>query len=273
MPRRVLRRPTTKRPVFRKKRFNRRRRAQPRTTTKMMFKPSRSLHQPMPDRYFTWLEQVNQGYIATNTSSPFIYGLALNDPIAAFGKKGGAPSAFPNPLTSVANQWPTGLANLLTTQGVTGANSSGIYNQFRVWGVKVTLSHQPENVADTGTITIAPVVGSNDTYATAPAIMSSPNSMTKMLSEATNSRSNTVSKYYRIYELLGIPKKLYAAGYYGNAGIYTGLVTTSNSTAFLQVCYQNGVANNTSGNIPISVKFNWFIELFSRTDANLLTIV
>lgn len=242
-------------PTRGKKHYHKRHHA---STTKLLFKPSKSIHQPLPDRYFTWLEQNNSGYITAAAAAFSVFGLCLNGAAAQFPFNISVGlGTIPNGLPAVASAAATGHTNLFT-----------IYKYCRIWGVKVSVTMVPQSQSDSGQLVMAPFVDA--TYAATVAgilqAAQAPGSVVRLINSSAPMSTNTVRKYYSIPELLGISKKDYAIG--SNGSFQNGSPVTG-PIASLFVGYRTLDQANTSTPVGIEVQCNWLVEMFMRNDSTL----
>lgn len=224
----------------------------------MMFKLSKSTHDPLPARYFTWLTIDQTGYVAAgNATNNFLIG--LNNIIHPFSQGG---SSITNPVPAVATNDPTGLQNLLYNS-VTG---TGIWKRFRVWGAKVNTSIMPRSVLDSvNAAQVATTLGT--AYASIFPVMQAPHSSYKVISSGTYARGNTFSRYYSIPKIMGIPKREYAAE---TANTYGTYATAPSDGCNIQVLVETLDAQNLTVNLGYNVRIQYFVEFFNLVDTLLL---
>jgi len=236
--------------------------------TRVMIPMARQLHQPLPDRLFTWLTGNNSGYLSA-TSSPYTtFGIGLNTLQFPFNTTAnGGTNVMPH-VIQTADAWnPTGFDNLLYN----GNTSTGLYKNYRVWGAKVSVTVLPEALADTCQVVMAPQVSGNSLYADSViGIMTAaqgPDSINKVVQAGAPVKQNSLKKYYRIYDLLGIPKKEYAANVRNTYG-YDG--ETPTQQAWLYIGARAFNQSNFTFAVGMEVTVEYFVEFFTRIDSALL---
>lgn len=217
----------------------------------------------MPDSLFTWVNVQNQGAVATGAgSNTGTFGFAINDIVHPFSKSGGVGVTLPLPIIAIATQNPAGVTNLMSGF-VAGA---GLYQNFRVWAIDVTLTVTPGNAADSQSCAIAPLSVAGVAYANNETASAGPNAVSKSSTFGSSGAGNTLRALWKMPALHGVPARLYKA-FASNIG---NAVTAPGLPLFAQFTFRDDANQNLTANLGIRVNLQYHVEFFNRTDTGLI---
>jgi len=229
--------------------------------TTMRFKASYLTRQPVPDRYFTWLNLENDGHINAGITST-AWAFSLNNPLFPLNNAGGTATGLPNPAVAIATQNPTGISNML----VNANTGTGLWNSVRVWRVYAEVRFIPAST-DIVELCLVPVFGASNHYTAIEAAASSPNASRCAINQGTGAMSNQSCKVdWSIPALLGIPPSVYAAD--SNNAVIPG--STPDGPLFGQVLMRNLLGGADAAAGAFTVRLRYHCEFFNRSDVPLL---
>lgn len=231
--------------------------------SKLSFKSARFTRQPLPDRFFTWLQLENQGAqpagVGSNTGT---YGFAINDIVTPLNKPGPAGFALQNPVVALNLLNPQGLKNLLFN----GSTNTGIYTQFRVWTCIAKFTFIPGSFADGANIAMAPLASAASAYTSLETLSSAPNAVTGTASNGGSGASQSIEATWSMPALYGIPKTVFPAfaSAIGTAGTPPGL------PLYAQIAYRDDANQNLVNIAGTKLQVMYHVEFCNRADATLL---
>lgn len=246
--------------------------------TELTFRLGKQIHQPLPDRFFTWLTLNQSGYVTGAATPLSCFEFGLNSVCYPFNFN---INALPNPIIALGACAFTGLNNILYNS-VTG---TGLYENFRVWRAKVAVTWLPQALGDTSQAVMVPLVPTAsvgggiivNTYGgTSAGIMQagqSPRVINKPIQSGAPVKTNTLYGNYSIPELMGMPSDKFAAdqssfGQYGTGAPSTG--GGPSTTISLYSAIRSLDQANFGQPVGIEVRLEYFVEFFRRTDKRLL---
>jgi len=228
----------------------------------MHFPSAKFSKQPLPDEFYTWLHVDITGHIANNAAATGTFGFALNNPVYPLNSPGGAATTIPNPqTTSLATLNPSGMSILLQNNG------TGIWTQYRVWGLSVELTVIPGGDADGITHAIAPISGSAAAYGTVSQMGQAPGACSILSTIGANPQANTLKAFYSMPTLAGVTNTIFGAD-----DSYAGTFTTApESEFFVQWRYATAIAGTVTTGVGYKLHLAYHVQFFSRTDAALVS--
>lgn len=143
--------------------------------------------------------------------------------------------------------------------------STGIYNQYRVWSVAVSVSLTPGNAADSLFPAMAPLAQTTTAYSSLEALSSAPNSMRGTSTFGGSGASCTMSAHWGIPALLGVPNNLFPASPYAIGSFSVDPIL--NVTC--QAAWRNDNNTNNTANLGVKVIVAYHVEFFNRADSGL----
>lgn len=228
-------------------------------TTTLVFKQSFLTRQPIPDRYFCWLNCFMTG--ATNVgvgSNTGTWQIKLN--ALTFPFNTGSP--MPNPIQAVNVTNPAGLKNLLFNS----TTSTGLWGFYRVHRVRVSHTFQPQTAGDNCTCGIAPLINTGG-YGGLITLSQGPNAKTIVTTIGGTGANDTLYQNIDVAAALGIKKELYAANVFTTAGSFAAPPT---QVLNLQAIY-NTIDNSVlTAPLQYAVRLQFLVEFFERIDTALI---
>lgn len=232
-----------------------------RATTLLAFTQSKVTKQPVPDRYFCYINVANNGYWPTGSGAFNSFGLQVNNPVHPFFSAGGIGTTIPNPGVSINLSDPLGLENLLFNS----VTNTGLWDFVRVWKCEVRFTVFGNNT-DAFNYVMAPIIGNGGTYSNIEGVEAAPNaSKTRFVSPQTTARTTTQMEW-DIPALSGTPRKNYSS-VLTNAVSFGG---TPSPSIYAQLAAYN--VNNVvlTARTPFDVQISFGVEFFGRHDYALL---
>jgi len=224
---------------------------------------SKISHNVVSSRYFVWLESNQEGFWPSGMGTAASrFGLAINNCVTPFNIAGGPGATLPSPL--IANTFtPTGLKNFLNNS-ITG---TGLYNNYRVWSVNITLTVQPQVSGDNVAVALCPIIGSANTYTNVLSAGQGPYCCTKICSASNMVSNNTINCHWSLPQILGVNNDEYSALSANTSGIYA---TPPTNVIIAEVIYNTLDQAVLNSNLPVFMKLRMHVEFFDRTDTVLL---
>lgn len=229
--------------------------------TSLSFPSSKLTGQPLPDRYFTWLTVEQHGTQALgSTGGSFAF--AINDIVAPFSKSGAVAASVPGPFVANNTLQPTGLKNLIFNAAV----GSGIYQNFRVWAVVLSVTPIINNAGDDIHVAIAPLINNGAAFSSFTSLAQGVGARCKTInSEGNMVPNNTLFASYSMPAMRGMPPNLFAAD-----SISVGSFTATPSiNSFVQVQWQSALNAVTVGPVSWRIRMKFLVEFTGRVDSQL----
>jgi len=224
---------------------------------------------PLPPTLFTTFESILQGTVAGGAAATQNFGVLLNGchlPWASFGVSTGNPIQFPTPISyTTAALAPQGWSNIANS-GV--ANTSGLYQYYKVYRADIELRFNPVNSSDQVTGAIIPYLDAVPT-ANIQQGYADPDCVYKSF---TTAESKPLRKKMMMHKYFGVTRDAYMSDQSG----YFNAASNGNPVRLLSamISYQtndNGALGNTPG-MGYMVRVRYYVKLYAEYAFRFLAI-
>lgn len=215
-------------------------------------------HTLMPPRYVTWADCNMTSRCNAGQPASFAWTVWSNDVSLPFNTTIG--STVQNPGVAI-NAWSyAGVSNFLYTS----ATGSGLYSNYRLLKLDMSVTWEPVNSADTVYTSMAPSTGTA-LYPTQLACSQAPYSVSLMAAYTGDPKLQTLRKVWNLWDIIGQSYNEYLADP-NNKGSYA---SGPANNAFIQVWYQTGSGAVLAGALLLSIKLRAQIEYFNTSNATI----
>jgi len=231
------------------------------TTTVLFFDPKNS-GLIVPPKFFTKVRQIIDGSVPAGVGMTIqVYNIGMSYIQTPFATLSGY-SGWPNPFSSLTGTSVVGIKNLLFNT----TTNSGLYQSYRVHGVKTKILFMPQALSDTSNCAVTCHTGATPftTYNTA---VDAPYAKTKIMN-ANQTKDNVITYYMKNRTVRGQTKQQFNDDP-NNTGTYTNNPTNV-IVMDVYLIAQDGV--NLIANMGYQVEVEYFIELFAPVSQNLIQV-
>lgn len=204
-------------------------------------------HTIVAERFLTKVSASFVGYAAAATNNEFAFSVLGNSFLTPFNSGSTIVTAgFTAADGSSATINPAGYTSLAL-----------LYKYYRIYGSRVKITLQPQNVGDVYNLTLYPATTSAPS-ATATATMNNQYARTKVITSGNNVRENTIVHYMDTHQILGMTKRQFA----DQVSIAVNAQPGLNLDWYwnVQCPLLSSVATNT-GIVSISFEIDFYLEL------------